>query len=227
MNSVRLYYMIHQGESDFARLNENQLNQWISELSHLKKTAVQRLVHDSDRIVSLLATRILKICAQHEGVENFHLSDIHYPVKGKPDWKNRTGNFFDFNISHSDKMIVVAASKAMKVGVDTERIRELINLNFKMVLSTEELMEIQQTPSLFFNFWSKKEAVAKAANTTGIARMRDVQLKQNYAVLDNKKWYLKNIELNKQLSSQYAIHLATSRPVDEVIIKQILLNELD
>jgi len=94
------------------------------------------------------------------------------------------------------------------------------------VLSADELAEIQQTPDRFFDYWSKKEAVVKAANTTGLGRMRDVQLRKNHAVLDNKKWYLKNIELNAPLLNQYAIHLATSEPVDEVIIKQILLSEL-
>ena len=226
MNSVRLYYIAHQGESDLAQLEERQVNQWLSELSLQKQASVQRLLHNSDQMASLLATRLLIMCALHEDIENFRLSDIQYPDKGKPGWKSKTGNFFDFNLSHSDKLIVVAASKTMKVGIDAEKIRELKNLNFKKVLSADELTAIQERPALFFELWSKKEAVVKAANTTGLARMRDVKLKQNQAVLDDKKWYLRNIDLNEQLSNQYAIHLATSEPVDEVIIKQILLSEL-
>ena len=226
MNSVRLYYIRHQGENDLVQVNEQQVNQWLSELSSLKQASVQRLLHNSDRMASLLATRLLMMCAQHEDIENFRLSDVQYPDKGKPCWKSKTGDFFDFNLSHSDKMIVVATSKTVKVGVDAEKIRELKSLSFKMVLSADELTEIQERPGLFFDLWSKKEAVVKAANTTGLGRMRDVKLKQNHAVLDDKKWYLKNIDLNEPLSKQYAIHLATSVPVDQVIIKQILLSEL-
>ncbi len=226
MTSVRLYYISHQGESDLAQVKQQQVNQWLSELPSLKQASIQRLLHSSDRMASLLATRLLNMCAQHEGINAFKLSDIQYPDKGKPGWHSETGCFFDFNISHSENLIVAATSKTVKLGVDAEKIRELKSLNFKLVLSTDELSKIQQTPELFFDLWSKKEAVVKAANTTGLGRMRDVQLKQNHAVLDNKKWYIKNINLNATKMNQYAIHLAASEPVDEVIIKHILLSEL-
>jgi 4'-phosphopantetheinyl transferase len=226
INSVRLCYIAHQGESDFSQIDEQLVNQWLSELSSVRRSSVLRLVHRSDRITSLLAARLLMICAQLEGIDAFRLSEVQYPDPGKPCWQSKSGDFFDFNISHSDKLIAVAASKTMKVGIDAEKIRELKNLNFKMVLSADELMAIQQTPDLFFELWSKKEAVVKAANTSGLGRMRDVQLKRDYALLDDMNWYLSNIELNESLTDQYAIHLATSMPVDEVIMKQIVLSDL-
>ncbi|MCK4674360.1 MAG: 4'-phosphopantetheinyl transferase superfamily protein [Gammaproteobacteria bacterium] len=222
MNIVRLYYIRHQGESDLTQVNEKQVNKWSSELSLPKQASVQRLLHHSDRLASLLATQLLMMCAQHEDIKSFRLADVQYPDKGKPCWKSKTGDFFDFNISHSDKVIVVVTSKTVNVGVDAEKIRELKSLSFKKILSADELIEIQKSPGRFFDLWSKKEAVVKAANTTGLGRMSDVKLKQNHAVLDEKKWYLKNIDLN----NQYAIHLATSEPVDEVIIKQILISKL-
>ncbi len=222
MNIVRLYYIRHQGESDLTQVNEQQVNKWLSELSLPKQASVQRLLHRSDRLASLLATRLLMMSAQHEDIKSFQLGDVQYPGKGKPCWKSKTGDFFDFNVSHSGKVIVVVTSKNVNVGVDAEKIRELKSLNFKKVLSADELTEIQKSPDLFFDLWSKKEAVVKAANTTGLGRMTDVKLKQNHAVLDDRKWYLKNIDLN----NQYAIHLATSEPVDKIIIKQILISEL-
>lgn len=226
INSVRLCYLIQQGECDRSQIDEPQQVQWLSELPAKKQSSIQRLVQYGDRITSILATRLLIRCAQNEGIDAFRLRDVQYPDQGKPCWQGKADDFFDFNISHSGKLIIVAASKTMKVGVDAEKIKALKNLNFKMVMSVDELMQIQQTPDLFFELWSQKEAVVKAANTSGLGRMRDVQLKQDYAMLDDMKWYLTNIKLNESLTDQYAIHLATSRPADEVITNQIVLSDL-
>ena len=222
MNSVRLYYIKYQGENDLAQINELQLKQWLTELPLVKQQAVQRFVHNRDRMASLLATRLLKICVDMEGIEGFRLSDIRYPDNGKPSWINDKNIFLDFNISHSDEMILVAVSKFMNVGIDVEKVRELKRLNFKMVLSDVELDQIQQTPDLFFNLWSKKEAVVKAADTSGIGRMHEVILEEDQALLDEKKWFLKKVEVDEQ----YVTYLATSLPVDEIVTTQITISEL-
>jgi len=69
---------------------------------------------------------------------------------------------------------------------------------------------------------SGKEAVVKAADTVGLARMRDVSLNKDSAMLDEEQWFLRSIELD----NQYAINMATSKVVDELIIKQIQLEDL-
>jgi len=221
MNNVRLYYIKHQGKNDLAKISEQQIEHWLSELSSEKKSAVQRLLHISDRMASLLATRLLKMCAVGEGLEKFCLADVDYPEKGKPGWQGIDG-FMDFNVSHSDNMIVVAVSREMNVGVDIEKIRLLKRLNFKMVLSEDELNKIQQKPELFFDVWSKKEAVVKAADTVGIGRMRDVVLKDGQASLDEAVWHLKDLDLD----SQYVTYLATSKQVDEITVKQVAISDL-
>jgi 4'-phosphopantetheinyl transferase len=225
MNSVRLYYIKYQGESDPAQIDELLMDQWLSELSSQKRQSVQRLLNHSDRMTSLFALRLLKMCAQDESIDNFKLCDVQYPDKGKPVWKNNNC-FFDFNISHSNGLILIAVSKTVKVGVDVEKIRELKRLSFKMVMLPEEITRIKETPCLFFDLWSKKEAVVKAADTAGVSRMRDIKLNEDEAILDEKKWCLKNVSLNDQLDPQYAIYLATSEPVAELIIKGVSIDEL-
>lgn len=230
MNSVRLYYIRHNGESDLAQLDKESVGQWSSELSIQKQASVQRLVHNSNRMTSLLGSRLLKMCTQHENIDNFRLSDVQYPDTGKPFWKNNNNSFFDFNISHSGNLILIAVSKTLKVGVDAEKVRELKRLTFKKVMLPEELIQIHETPDLFFELWSKKEAVVKAADTAGLARISDVFLKENQAVLDETNWCLKRIDLDERdddrCDDKYAIHLATSEPVDELIIKHISIDEL-
>jgi len=222
MNSVRLYYIKHTGESDLSQIGQLQVEQWLSSLSVLKQGAIQRLLHHKNQVNSLAGLQLLKLCAIDSGIKKFNLKDIEYPETGKPFWKS--GNvFFDFNISHSGDFILVASSESVSVGIDVEKIKELKRLNFKMVMSAEELVQIQKQPMLFFSLWSKKEAVVKAANTIGLARMSDVNLNAHSAELDEKKWHLKTVDLD----GAYAINLATSEPIDEFIVKQIQLTELD
>ena len=221
MNSVRLYYIKHQGEIDLAKIDAIRAEKWLSELSQQKRSSIQRLIHYRDRITSLAGLRLLSLCAQDEGIRDFKLSDVEYPQPGKPFWKNNNDSF-DFNISHSGNFILITASTTLKVGVDVEEIRQLKRLSFKTIMSADELTEIQQTPVIFFELWSKKEAVVKAANTVGLARMSDVSLKQDMAALDEQQWFLKSINLD----SQYAINMATSKAVDELIVKQIQIKNL-
>jgi 4'-phosphopantetheinyl transferase len=226
MNRIRLYYLYYQHEADLAVISESYIEKWLSALPPTKQAAINRLIHKTDRIASLLATRLLLMCAQHENLSRFRLADLRYPDQGKPCWKKEDDNFLDFNISHTDKLIVVATSTTLEVGVDAERIRTLKSLKFKMVLSPEELSRVKDNPGLFFELWSKKEAVVKAANTTGINRMRDVKLKNDYAVLDGRKWYFKQIDMEMQGDDDYVIYLASSKPVEKIITKHIAISEI-
>ena len=221
MNSVRLYFIKHRGEDDLTQIDAIRVQQWLSALSSQKQASTQRLIHYHNRVTSLAGLRLLSLCAQDESIKDFKLCDVQYPDTGKPFWKNNK-DFFDFNISHSGNLILITGSTTLKSGVDVEQIRQLTCLNFKRVMSAAELAEIQQTPMLFFDLWSKKEAVVKAADTVGLARMSDVSLKQNMAVLDEKQWFLKSINLDEQ----YAVNMATSQAVDELIVKQVQIKNL-
>lgn len=226
MHKVQLYFIKQQADKNWSETNKSLTDQWLLELSSEKRASIQRLRNESDRLSSLLGLRLLKLCALDEKLTQFQLQDVQYPETGKPFWRSQSNDNYDFNISHSDNLIVVAASRTLRVGVDVEKIRKLKNLNFKMVMRPEELTQIRQTPDLFFNLWSMKEAVVKAANTTGIARMRDVQLDEEQAILDGLCWYTKAVDKLLGMEGQFAIHLATSQLPGELIIKQMTLDGL-
>ncbi len=226
MNSIRLYYIEFNENQRLNPPDQELLDHWVSELNVKKQKAVLRLLNDSDRIASLSGLQLLKLCALDEQLNNFRLSDVEYPEAQKPYWSGSNNDFFDFNISHSGRFVIVAVSRTLKLGVDIEKHRKLKNMNFKMVMSTDELQNIKQVPAMFFDLWCRKEAVVKAANTAGIARMRDVRLKNNQAELDGETWQLEKISGIKEAGNQYSIYLATSAPVEKLIIKQQFLNKL-
>lgn len=226
MNNIRVYYICHNGSRDIAKVDKRRMSRWLSELSAVKSKAVNRLINTEDQIVSLLALQLLKKCARDAAIDDFKLRDVYYPDSGKPCWKNKYGQVMDFNISHSNTCIVVAVSEKVKVGVDAERVRKLKNLNFKMVMLPEELIKIQETPNLFFELWSKKEAVVKAADTAGLSRMRDVILSGDQAILDDVRWHLRNINMEQRNIEPYEVYLASSEPADNLIIKNVVIDEL-
>jgi 4'-phosphopantetheinyl transferase len=221
MNTVRIYFTRLPLDGNSGRINDALLEQWLCELSVKKRTSIQRLINEKDRLSSLLGLLLLKRCVEDEGIAGFSLADIYYPKTGKPYWRRKSIQQIDFNISHSGDVIIVAISKTLKVGVDIEKIRSLKYSNYKMVMSPEELTQIRQTPELFFNLWSKKEAVVKAANTTGIVRMRDVNLYKEQAMLDDVCWHLKSLSKLMGLEDAFSVHLATSQLVADIILKDV------
>lgn len=226
MNRVRLYYAKLQTDNSGHLIEDVLQEQWLSELSQDKQVAIRRLINDRDRLSSLFGLRLLLRCAMDEEICGFRLADVHYPEDSKPYWHSNSNQQFDFNISHSDDLILVAVSATMKVGVDIEKVRRLNNLNFKMVMTADELKQIKEMPDLFFNLWSKKEAVVKAANTTGIARMRDVELVGEQAVLDGVCWHIRSLDETMGLVDRFSVHLATSCPVEQLIVKNIPVDDL-
>lgn len=226
MNSVRLYYITLPHQNDEPTLLEpTSRRRWLAELSEAKRQAVTRLVNERDRDISLLALYLLKQLAIDESLDSFHLCDIEYPENAKPVWSKRQADAFDFNISHSARLVAVAASRTTSVGLDVEKIKQLKSLKFKMVMSADELASIEDTPSVFFDLWSIKEAVVKAADTTGIARMRDVVIDGDIATLDGDRWQLTALA-DHLGSDDYAAYLATSAPVDELKVRQLSIDEL-
>lgn len=239
MNSVRLYYLwltgdVHPPPVEQC-IDDKQVQQWLAELPADKRNSLQRRVNPRDRLVSVLALRLLKLAALDEGVQDFHLQDICYPEAKKPYWAasvhDASINSFDFNITHSAGLIMVAVSRQVKLGIDAEKHRKLKNLNFKMVLSSSELALIEKTEEVFFDLWSKKEAVVKAADSGGVARMRDVDLGHGLAELDGKIWQLVSLEQVKagRVNSDdddYSIHLATSAVVDALVIEGKTIDSL-
>lgn len=225
MNLVRLYYIKPEKTATWQP-GEKRLEELMATLSEDKRSALTRLVNRADQIASLLGLLLLEKTARDEGVAGFRLGDINYPRTGKPVWCSNHDTEFDFNISHSSGLVLVAASRTLKLGVDAEKIRHLKNMSFRRVLTADELQAIENDPALFFTLWSRKEAVVKAADTAGISRMHDVELTADRAMLDGKIWFISDLAGRMQCDKDYAVNLATSAPVEQIIIKEVLPGDI-
>ena len=220
MHKVRLYFIRPEKTASWQP-DEERLVQMLAALPAGKKAAVEQLVQQADRAASLLGLLLLEKIARDEDIAGFRLADLCYPQAGKPYWCNSPAADFDFNISHSSGLVLAAASTSLKLGVDAEKIRPLRSLRFDRIMTAAELKSIEKTPERFFELWSQKEAVVKAADTKGISRMSDVELAGDRAVLDGTGWYLAELASRMQCAQDYAVHLATSVPADKIVIREI------
>ncbi|HEB81534.1 MAG TPA: 4'-phosphopantetheinyl transferase superfamily protein, partial [Gammaproteobacteria bacterium] len=228
MKQIYIYYYRMSGDGH-DQLPAGQVQQrWLAELSVQKRTAIARLVNESDRILSLAGLQLLKHCALDAGFSRFSLDQLFYPEQGKPCWRSADDSGFDFNISHTRDLVVAALGTDLRVGVDAERIRPLKRLSFKMVLNEAELEQVRLQANDFFELWSKKEAVVKAADTAGISRMRDVCLDRNRqrATLDGQGWYLYDLSQDLHIDRQYTAWLASSEPPVKRYVKEKTLQDL-
>ena len=85
----------------------------------------------------------------------------------------------EFNLSHSDELALIAATRDRSVGVDLERVRDVRDLldiadtHFSLA-EREALRSVPQADrrAAFFRCWTRKEAVVKASGE-GLARELD------------------------------------------------------
>jgi len=163
---------------------------------------------------------------------------LHYKAKGKPVIASPTR--LDFNLSHTDGMMVCGLTRACDIGVDVERLRPLSDIQtlaneFFCPEEADELLSLaeDQRISAFYRCWTRKEAYIKAVgeglstplhsfrvtiNPTEAARFVHIHRDANLA----RSWRLSEIELG----DPYIAALAYPGP-ERVIRLCATVNPLD
>ncbi|MEO1516763.1 MAG: 4'-phosphopantetheinyl transferase superfamily protein [Bacteroidota bacterium] len=98
-------------------------------------------------------------------------------------YANQYGKLFlnaqlDFNISHSDRLVICMISDEGAIGVDVEKRRPFKVEDIQTFLRPEEYAQLQNDPTSerFYDFWTKKEAILKAKGLGLNLDLRNVHL---------------------------------------------------
>lgn len=127
----------------------------------------------------------------------------------------------EFNISHSDGMVVVAMARSGRVGIDIEKIRDVDVAEF-----SGHLPELANLPGnydddhvnlLFFDCWTRKEAVLKASGRGLSTPLEQVKLAGDTAILHGAVWHVKNLFIEKG----YCCHVASDRPLEHITVEYV------
>lgn len=146
---------------------------------------VQRFRFEQHRDRAIASRGILRcILAQYLDHKPEQLR-FDYTVKGKPFLAtscNSSG--LEFNVSHSNDLALYAITQYHPIGVDVEACREIEQLNsiLERYFSPPEQTDIttakpDQQSQLFFQYWTAKEAVAKATGE-GLSEITAIAFEQ-------------------------------------------------
>ena len=127
----------------------------------------------------------------------------------------------DFNISHSGNMAICCATLNGKIGVDIEQVQPIDFDDYKDYFNPNEWDEILNAgdkTEAFFKFWTRKEAVLKAAGTGFYTPLLDIDVAADHVDYAGNEYYLTRLNIVKD----YQCHLACT--VQQVIeASQIML----
>ena len=159
----------HVWKQDLAR-SPTEVAQFQKLLSSDELTRAHRFRFDSDRNHFIVARGTLRTLVGH--YLTVPPDDLHFSYSsfGRPSvTHHKAASAFDFNISHSGGIALMAFSVGRQIGIDVERIRR----NFatgevaERFFSATERAALGELPekdrhTAFFHCWTRKEAFIKA-----------------------------------------------------------------
>jgi len=165
----------------------------------------------------LLLLRALQINFQDTGIEMFKSLDA--TEDGKPFIPGGP----EFNISHSENMVVLAITPDGPIGIDIEKIRVVNIDDFSQYVpeaaNLPERYNVDQVHHHFFDCWTKKEAVVKAYGKGLLTSLEEIAVQEDMALVHKTVWFIKKILIDEQ----YCCHIATNQSPLNVTVECINL----
>lgn len=135
---------------------------------------------------------------------------LRYNQYGRP-WIIRG---FDFNISHSENLVVVSAGENFTLGVDVEAVKPTVLSDFRDSMAKKQwhiILESKDQTTAFYRFWTAREATLKAKGTGLSFPLTGIETDFNTMIVESRIWYLQELSL----IPGYMGFLASDKPVNE------------
>ena len=131
-----------------------------------------------DRQLRILGKLLLKQLLTDFGMPHLtSLQSLKFSDHNRPYFKDN----IDFSTSHSGDKVICAASINNRLGVDIELVRDLDPLDHFCFLDASEIELLKNSNDpipLFYQLWTRKEAIAKA-NGFGVIESFDIENVKN------------------------------------------------
>ncbi|RZS95510.1 4'-phosphopantetheinyl transferase family protein [Cecembia calidifontis] len=151
-------------------LSEKQRMEFLETLSREEKEKAFRFHFEKDSTAFIAARGMLRHLLSHYLGEKPESLQFGYNSFGKPFLMSPShGEPLHFNLSHAGNLGLFAFSSEQELGIDVELIREDFSIDsiVEHYFCPPEIKAIQNSDpsaafSLFFKFWTRKEAINKA-----------------------------------------------------------------
>lgn len=141
--------------------------EWLLCLPGSRRAEISRWSDERERHRSLLGTRLLAMGLRALGYAEAALATLQHHPRSRPTLDAP----IDFSLSHADGLIACALSTEGPVGIDVEKVASFKADDFRLYLDEAERVWAGRSALRFLEVWTRKEAVAKAADSRGL---RDV-----------------------------------------------------
>lgn len=171
----------------FVKLDNKKFGEKKSMIKYISPKRQKKIEHyryDIDKLMSLYGELVARVMLS----KWFHRSPMYFNFEvsslGKPYIKDEPSIFF--NLSHTPKAILCAISDHGEVGVDIEKMGNLLPTHLDLIYHPNELHYLKSLPlkeqnKQLYKIWTRKEAYVKM-NGTGIKKEMSI-----IDTLSNKK----------------------------------------
>jgi len=213
MTHVLFTYLTDEGNDDFFAEAKHRFSaEFVNKFSKYKRW--------QDAKSTILGRLLLAY-----GLQNLYQVDINnlkmsFSKDKKPFIENSS---IQFNISHSNDVIVCAITSVGDIGVDVEKISDINIQDFKEQFSRSEYKTIIGSSNeleQFYRFWTQKEAIVKANGSGLHIPLNSFEINNHQATIGNQCYFLKEIPLNPQ----YICNVATQNIISDSVITLTNLN---
>ena len=122
------------------------------------------------------------------------LSNLSFTMYNRPYF----ASMVDFSISHSANKVLCVASTKFNVGLDIEFIKEIKPTDYYPYFNVRdiELLENAKYPvPLFYQLWTRKEALAKVRGIGVMEPLETISMIDKYLIVDNKKYEIRDLQV--------------------------------
>ena len=155
--NILFYSYVSKSNSDF-------FNQKLLMFPKAIKNVIEKYIVENDRNARILS-KLLLLKGLSDLFPNEKIDLELLQTTDKPTYKNLP---IHFSSSHSQDLVVVAFSETQEIGIDIE-FRKNIDIEiFKDFFHVQEKKSLQKSKTksvLFYNLWTKKEALLKTSGT--------------------------------------------------------------
>ena len=183
-------------DSVSAYSNSELINNELLTFPPLLQERILKYPDNNERKLRILGKIMLRNILIDMGFEHLSsLEQIKFTEKNKPYFEMP----FDFSIAHSGELAICAVAINYKIGVDIELIQPIEENNYHDYFSDLEIKKLSRgNKDLFFQLWTKKEALAKATGMGIFFPFKETNILEDSILFENENFIFQELSVGTE-----------------------------